>query len=284
MKKSRPQPIPRLTPGSTAPAPSPAASSHRSDSEIAATFTPSPQLLASKNILISAAATEIGQAVAVAAAAAGACVLLLARRSREARTTYDRICASGAPEPLLIEFDVARATEADFAVLGEQVMAMYPQLHGLVHCDWTGASLTPIAHADLQSWQAILDAQLIRPMYLTKTLYAALDHPRPSTVIFNVFTCGRAGRAYWGAIGAACAGLENLAQTMRAEGTAARLRVHSVDCSQVRIAARRQFYPAISDRALLRADDPQITNAYLYLLAATPETARVESVSLGGRE
>jgi NAD(P)-dependent dehydrogenase (short-subunit alcohol dehydrogenase family) len=104
-------------------------------------------------------------------------------------------------------------------------------------------------------------------MYLTKSLQPNINHPGLSSVIFTVMDIGRTGRAYWGPVGAAFAGLENLCETMNAELVDYQTRAYTIDPGKVKTAIRKQFYPAESRKSLRKADDFEILNTYLYLLS-----------------
>ncbi len=219
------------------------------------------------NIVITGAATEIGNTVAYAAAKAGATTLLLSRKHRDVSGLYDQIIQSGYAEPMIIEFDMLKASPADFSTLADSLSAEFPQLHGLAHCAIWGAPLTPVQHADLEHWQKILDQQLCRPMYLTRVLASMINGDHAASVVFTVMDVGRTGRAYWGAVGAAFAGIENLNETLSSEWANNNTRVNSIDCGRTKTAIRKTFYPGESGEDLRPPDAAEIADAYIYLLS-----------------
>jgi NAD(P)-dependent dehydrogenase (short-subunit alcohol dehydrogenase family) len=232
-----------------------------------ADFTPVESTLDGKVVLVTGAASEIGSAVVLAAARSGATVIMLDRKQRFMTAMYDQICDLGLEEPMMIEFDLARADSNAFEILGNSLSVPFPEIHGLVHCAMWGAPLTPLSHAELETWSRVLDQQLIKPMYLTKTLQPNFNHPGLSSIIFTVMDIGRTGRAYWGPVGAAFAGLENLCETMNAELVDYQTRVYTIDPGKVKTAIRKQFYPGESGEELRSANDNEILNTYLYLLS-----------------
>ncbi|WP_424945716.1 SDR family NAD(P)-dependent oxidoreductase [Candidatus Spongiihabitans sp.] len=161
-------------------------------------FTPDQSTLAERVVLVTAAASEIGSAVVLAAAKSGAVVLMLDRKQHSMTARYDAICAQGLAEPMMIEFDMVRADSDAFETLGTSLLAQFPEIHGLVHCAMWGAALTPAPHAEMEAWSKVLDQQLIKPMYLTRTLCPNLNHPNPASIIFSVMDIGRAGRGWCG--------------------------------------------------------------------------------------
>lgn len=248
---------------------------------IPADFTPSQSTLAGRVILVTMAASEIGSAVALAAAKSGAVVLMLDRKQHSMAALYDAICAQGLAQPMMIEFDMVRADADAFATLGTSLLVRFPEIHGLVHCAMWAAALTPAAHAEMEAWAKVLEQQLIKPMYLTKTLYPNLNHPKPASVVFTVMDIGRVGRAYWGAVGAAFAGVENFCESLSAELFDYNTRVNTLDLGKVKTATRKHFYPAETDKDLRAVNDVKIVNAYLYLLsdASNQQTAKRFSVA-----
>ncbi len=223
--------------------------------------------LAERNIVVTGAASEIGGAVSLAAARSGASVMLLDRKQRDLIPIYDQICESGYPEPIMVEIDLRRVQPEGFVALADSLSRTCAQIHGLVHCAMWGAPLTPVAHSDMPVWQKILDQQLIRPMYLTRSLYPLLKHDDPVSIIFSVLASGRSGSAYWGATGAAFAGIENLSQTLSHEWENRNIRINTLDCGKVKTALRKQFYPGEDIGQLRDPDDYEIIRHYLYLLS-----------------
>ena len=223
--------------------------------------------LANRNVVVTGAASEVGGAVSLAAARSGATVVLLEPKQRELIPVYDQICESEYPEPMMVEIDVRRAQPEGLMALADSLCQTCAEIHGLVHCAMWGSPLTPVAHSDMPAWQKILDQQLIRPMYLTRSLYPLLKHDNPVSIIFSALASGRSGSAYWGATGAAFAGIENLSQTLSHEWENRNIRVNTLDCGKVKTALRKQFYPGEDSGQLRDANDPEIIRHYLYLLS-----------------
>lgn len=248
-----------------------------------ADFSPSQSALADSVILVTGAASEIGNALALAAAKSGATVLLLDRKQRNMTALYDAIYDQRLAQPMMIEFDMVRADAHAFENLGNSLSEQFPEIHGLVHCAMWGAPLTPAPLAEMESWSKVLDQQLIKPMYLTKTLCPNLNHANPASIIFTVMDIGRAGRAYWGAVGAAFAGVENFCESLSVELFDYKTRVNTLDPGKVKTAIRKHFYPAETDKNLREANDPEIINTYLYLLSdqSHQQTAKRFSVISG---
>ncbi len=230
-------------------------------------FRPGSDTLAGKRVLVTGAATELGSAVSLAAAESGAALLLLDRKQRMMDSLCDEISRRGLPEPLTIEFDMLRAQSAEYGSLGFALQEQYHSIQGLVHCAMWGAPLSPIANTTMETWMKTIDQQLVKPMYLTRILIPVLCNALHSSVIFSTMEVGRQGRAYWGAVGAAAAGVENLSCTLAAELSDYNVSVNTLDPGDLRTAIRRQFYPAENDAGLSSPDSPAVVHPYLYLLS-----------------
>lgn len=232
-------------------------------------FIANDKTLSGKNILITGAGSEISRHLCIAAAQAGATLLLLDRKQRQMAPIYDDICSKGLSEPLIIEFDMVKSDTQAFENLKNALNEAYPKIHGLVHNALWGAPLTPTAHAEMETWSKVLDQQLIKPMYLTRTISTALTSAPDASIIFSTMDIGRKGRAYWGAIGSAFAGLENFSEIVAEEFQNSHIRCNTLDTGKVRSAIRKQFYPGENIADLKEPNDPAIINSYLYLLSDT---------------
>ena len=80
-------------------------------------WSPTQTELSGKTILVTGASEGIGRAASIAYAGCGAEVLLLSRNEERLEALYDEIVALGAPEPALLNMDLAKATHDDFATL-----------------------------------------------------------------------------------------------------------------------------------------------------------------------
>ena len=224
-------------------------------------------ILAGKNIVITGAGSDLGRAIAIACARHGASVVMLDRKQRDMNSTYDIICDSGHPEPLIVEFDILKSSEQEFQLLADSLAAEVKTLNGLVHCAMWGAPLTPVILSSMDIWQKTLDQSLIKPMYLTKSLLPSLNGEHQASIVFPVIDVGRKGRAYWGALGCAFAGIENLCETLADECENCNTQVNTLDCTRIRTAVRKKFYPAESVDHLLEPDDDLVTEYFVWLLS-----------------
>lgn len=232
--------------------------------EIPSDFDRRKVSLNGKSILISDAATDIGHSLSLSLAEQGATLLLVARKGRNLNALYDLILDQGGAEPLIIEMDLTQALEDQYAILLSGLEKTFSALHGLVHLSLCGAPLAPISLTTTNTWQQCHDLALVKPMILTRTLLPLLQQAGSASVVFNTLAAGREGRAYWGALGAACAGIENMSQTLAQEVD--NVRFNTLDIGKVGTDLRYKFYPAEANSTLRKVNDKLVHDYFLYLL------------------
>ena len=69
-------------------------------------YQPAPNLLVNRVILVTGTADSLGAAVASACASHGATVILSDKEEAPLEPLYDRIAATGAPEPAILPLDL----------------------------------------------------------------------------------------------------------------------------------------------------------------------------------
>lgn len=232
---------------------------------IAADWSPGPDHLAERILLITGAADGIGRALARGCAALGATVVLLDRNVRGLESLYDEIVAESSPEPAIYPMDLKGATPADYATLAATLDQEFGRLDGLVHNAATLGTLTPLSHYDDELWFEILQTNLNAPYLLTRICLDLLGRADDASVLFMADSVGRHGKAYWGAYGIAKAGIENMAQVLADElEDNTKIRVNTYDPGPVRTALRLIAYPAENRDALAMPAD--VIRPCLYLL------------------
>ena len=229
-------------------------------------WTPAPDLLKDRIILVTGAGDGIGRACARACAAHGATVILLGRTIRKLELVYDEIEQAGHPQPAIYPLNLEGATAKDYEDLATTLKQEFGRLDGLLHNAAMLGTLTPIAHYDVELWYKSIQVNLNAPFLLTQACLALLMDSPDASVVFTSDRVGRHGRAYWGAYGIAKAGIEGLMQTLADElETNTRVRVNSIDPGAVRTAMRALAYPGEDPNRLPAPED--IVNPYLYLLS-----------------
>lgn len=228
-------------------------------------WSPADNSLKDRIILITGAASGIGAAVARHCAAQGASVILLDKVVRNLEQVYDRIEASGAPQPAIYPLDLAGACEKDYFDLAATIENEFGRLDGLLHNAAMVGGLIPMAHFESELWQRIIQINLNAPYLLTRACLSLLRQSPDASIVFTADRVGRRGKAYWGAYGVSKAATENLMQILADElETNTSVRVNSLDPGPVATAMRALIYPGENTEKLPKPDD--VVRPYLYLL------------------
>ena len=230
-------------------------------------WTPAPDLLKDRVILVTGAGDGIGKACATAFAAHGATLVLLGRTTRKLELVYDEIEQAGHPQPAIYPMNLEGANAKDYEDLATTLEQEFGRLDGLLHNAAMLGTLTPIVHYDVELWLKSIQVNLNAPFLLTRACLGLLTASEDASVLFTSDRVGRHGKAYWGAYGVAKAGIEGLMQTLADElETNTRVRVNSLDPGAVRTAMRALAYPG-EDPGLLPMPADMV-KPYLYLMSA----------------
>ncbi len=212
------------------------------------------------------AAGGLGKPLALACAAHGATVVLHGRIVSKLEAIYDEIVAAGNPQPTILPLDLATASTEDFGQVAGAIHAQLGRLDGLVHTAAFLGSLGPIEHQSFDAWQKVLRVNLAAAMAMTRSMLPLLTSAPNAAVIFTLDTRGEDPRAYWGAYGAAKAGLSALAAILADEWeNRPNLRVDAVVPGPMRTPLRALTHPG-EDRSALPLPEALVP-LYLHLLS-----------------
>jgi NAD(P)-dependent dehydrogenase (short-subunit alcohol dehydrogenase family) len=234
---------------------------------IPAQFTPDPDLLAGRIILITGAGSGLGRALSIECARAGAAVILCGRNGAKLDRVYDEIEALGKPQPAIAMLDLASATAVDYDQLAKTIGSEFGRLDGVVHCAALLGDRTPLEQYDVPTWCRVLHVNLTAPFILTQVLLPELRRSADASVIFVSSGVVKNQRPFWGAYAVAKSGLESVrgmwSQELEGEPN---IRVNSVNPGRMRTAMRAAAYPA---------EDPNtvpapagVSGVFLYLLSS----------------
>jgi len=235
-------------------------------------YTPAPDLLRDRVILITGAGDGIGAVAARTFAAHGATVVLLGRTIRKLEAVYDAIEEAGGPQPAIYPMNLEGAAPKDYVELAETLETAFGRLDGLLHNAAILGNLTPLAQYDLEVWSKVMQVNLHAPYLMTRALLDLLNTSESASVLFTGAEVGRQGRAYWGAYAIANAGIENMMQIWADElEVNSAIRFNTIDPGPVRTAMRIRAYPGESPEVWPLPET--VMSTYLYLMG--PDSAGV---------
>jgi NAD(P)-dependent dehydrogenase (short-subunit alcohol dehydrogenase family) len=230
-------------------------------------FTPDPNELEGRTILITGAGGGLGRALALQCARAGACVILSGRNGAKLDRLYDEIVALGAPQPAIAMLDLSLATAVEYDALARVIGDEFGKLDGLVHAASLLGDRTPLEQYDVPTWCKVLHVNLTAPFILTQILLPHLRKSADASIIFVSSGVVKTPRPFWGAYAVSKTGLESvrsmLAEELEGE---ANIRVNSVNPGRMRTAMRAAAYPAEDPNTVPTADS--VCGPFLYLLSA----------------
>ncbi|MEX6665706.1 YciK family oxidoreductase [Pseudomonas sp. W2-17] len=228
-------------------------------------YSPRPDLLKDRVILVTGAGRGIGAAAARTYAAHGATVLLLGRTEANLSALYDEIEAAGHPQPVVIPFDLERALPHQYDELAAMIEAEFGRLDGVLHNASIIGPRTPIEQLTGEQFMQVMHINVNATFMLTTALLPLLKLSGDASIAFTSSSVGRKGRAYWGAYGVSKFATEGLMQTLADEiDGLGSLRANSINPGATRTDMRAQAYPAEDPTRNPTPDE--IMPVYLYLM------------------
>lgn len=228
-------------------------------------YTPRPDLLTERVILITGAGDGLGRAAALTFARHGATVVLLGRTTSKLERVYDEIEAQGGPTPAITPLNLATAGASQYEELVQGIEKEFGRLDGLLHSATELGELTPLDMYDFEVWQKTMQVNLNAPYILTRWVMPLLAQSGDGSVVFTSADVGRKGEAYWGAYAVSQFALEGLSQVWADElEGGGRVRLNTLDPGPARTSLRARAFPA-EVRTSVPAPTELMT-AYLYLM------------------
>ena len=230
-------------------------------------YSPAPDLLAGKTILVTGAGDGIGRVAALSYAAHGATVILLGRTESKLEAVYDEIESAGHPKPALVAMDLATVTDDQCLHLAQGLAGEFGHLDGLLHNASVLGERRPIENASYQAWQEVMQVNVNAQFVLTRHLLPLLQAAPTASIVFTSSGVGRVGRAFWGAYAVSKFATEGFMQVLAAElENTSEVRVNCINPGATNTAMRRTAYPAENPDDNPSAED--IMGIYLYLMGA----------------
>jgi NAD(P)-dependent dehydrogenase (short-subunit alcohol dehydrogenase family) len=243
-------------------------------------YSPRPDLLAGRVILVTGASSGLGRAASLAYARHGATVALLARDEAKLEAVYDDIVAAGGPEPAMFPYDLSAADDRSLETLAGTLLHHLKRLDGVLHSAHKFYTLTPLELETLDQWQTLMRVNLIAPFALTRACLPLLRQSPDASVIFTGETHGHQPAAYWGGYAVAKSGLETLTRIWADEmDSAENLRINTLIPGPVATTLRARTHPGLSVDTVPGIDT--VLPWYLYLMGEDGRATRGQIVECG---
>ncbi|MEX0958996.1 MAG: SDR family NAD(P)-dependent oxidoreductase [Burkholderiales bacterium] len=228
-------------------------------------YTPPPDLLAGRVVLVTGSTRGIGRAAALAFAAHGATVVLHGRHPGPLENVYDEITSRGYPEPAAIPLDLERAGVRELDHLAYAIESQLGRLDGIVHNASHLEKLSALEHQSIDEWVRTLRVNLVAPFALTQACSRLLRAAPDASVIYTSETHAAKPAAYWGAYAVSKAALETLMRIQADEWSRlTHLRANVVVPGPVASPLRQKTHPGEAESELPQAD--VLAPVYLYLM------------------
>ncbi|MFL5283560.1 MAG: SDR family NAD(P)-dependent oxidoreductase [Rhodopila sp.] len=226
--------------------------------------------------LVTGASRGIGAAVATELGRLGAQVVLTARTQGGLEETDDAIRAAGGQASLL-PLDLREADQID--AIGPTLYQRFGRLDVLVHNAGTLGKLTPVSHILNDDWADVVGINLTAALRLIRTSEPLLRRSPSGRAVFVTDGAARQPHAYWGAIGATKAAMENLVLSWAHELASTPVRINLFDPGPVRTRMRSAAFPGEDPKTLLMPEDVAPALARLCIPAETRTGALVKAAA-----
>ncbi|HUH37497.1 MAG TPA: YciK family oxidoreductase [Spongiibacteraceae bacterium] len=228
-------------------------------------YTPAPDLLKDRVVLVTGAGDGIGRAAALSYAAHGATVILLGKTVEKLERVYDSIEAAGGPQPAIYPMHLNGASARDYEDLHDRLSEEFGRLDGVLHNASVLGPRKPLELISPEQWQEVIQVNLNSVFLMTRALLPLLKQADDASLILTSSGVGRRGRAYWGAYAVSKFGIEGMVQVLADElANTSAIRVNSLNPGATNTAMRRSAYPA--EEPTRNPDPEALMPLYLYLM------------------
>ncbi|OYY95744.1 MAG: NAD(P)-dependent oxidoreductase [Hydrogenophilales bacterium 28-61-23] len=238
-------------------------------------YTPAPDLLKNRTILVTGAGQGLGRAAAIAYARHGATVILLGRSVRKLEQVYDEILAIGGPQPAIFPMDLAASGDAHFDAMAEAIGYQFGRLDGILHCAAAFESLAPQALESVEDWMKLFKVNAAAPAAINRVcadyLAASGVGDKSAGVILVGESHGHQPVAYWGGFAVSKAALEAYFRVQADEWADSPMRINLIIPGPINSPQRAKTHPGEAKDNLPQPDD--LLPRLLYLMG--PDSADV---------
>ncbi len=213
-------------------------------------------------ILITGAASGIGEQLTLALAGSGANVLALDQDDKALVKLCNTIEKRGG-RCLGVPFDLLQFDQYDqlFLAIKDQI----PHLDGLVHCAGSLNRCTPMQYVQRDDFRKMLDIHLAAPNLLTQMLLPLIRRAKAASVIFTACDMTTEDQCNWHGYGLAKRALPYAAAMWQAEHPGKPYRFNCLNPGKVRTPLFDRAFKGLLPTTIKPAAD--VVPAYLALLA-----------------
>jgi NAD(P)-dependent dehydrogenase (short-subunit alcohol dehydrogenase family) len=170
-------------------------------------YTPSPQLLRDRVILVAGGSRGLGLACAQAFAALGAKVVITGRNPERLERACESIEGAGNTPPAAVGIDFEAATRRDYDGVAGAVEQAFGRLDGLLHCAVHLEKLAAVQDLDFDAWNRLLRVNFLAPLALTNACLHLLSRAPDGAVAYVMDEHVLSPGAWWGGVAAPRAAL-----------------------------------------------------------------------------
>lgn len=228
-------------------------------------FSPRPNSLESKIILVTGAGDGIGRAAALSYAELGATVILLGRTVKKLESVYDEIVQKGHPEPAIVPLDMKGATQKHYQDMASTIQNQFGKLDGLLLNASILGHLEPFKQISEKMYDEVMQVNVKSQFLITQALLEVLQLAPNASVIFTSSSVGSKGRAFWGTYAISKFATEGMMQVLADEYSNANLRFNCINPGGTRTTMRAKAFPAEDPKTLKTPQE--IMPLYLYLMS-----------------
>ncbi|MCU0933101.1 MAG: SDR family NAD(P)-dependent oxidoreductase [Thiobacillaceae bacterium] len=241
-------------------------------------YTPAPDLLHHRVILVTGAGQGLGRAAALACARHGATLILLGRTVGKLEKVYDEIVAAGGAQPAIFPMDLGAARDEDFQAMAQAIGGQLGRLDGIAHCAAAFEALRPQSLESVEEWLRLFRVNTAAPAAINRCCAPLLEARGDASVVLVGETHGHTPAAYWGGFAVSKAALEAYFRVQADEWSDRGPRINLLIPGPVRSPQRAKTHPG-EDKSALPGPD-ELAERFLYLLG--PDSRDVRGQVLHG--